>query len=72
MTWHTYSPFESSNIHSIRYNESTYTLEVAFQNGGIYEYYDIPSHVSKEFEQADSKGQYLAAHIKGVYRYSKV
>ncbi|QOD62742.1 KTSC domain-containing protein [Ochrobactrum sp. MT180101] len=72
MNWHTFQPFESSNVQSIRYNEATSTLEVTFHNGGMYEYYDVPAHVSQEFENSASKGQYLSAHIKGTYRYSKV
>ncbi|TBF70353.1 KTSC domain-containing protein [Rhizobium leguminosarum] len=72
MAWHTYSQFESSNIKEIKYDDAISTLEITFNNGGVYQYYDVPLHVSHEFENAASKGQYLAAHIKGAYRYSKV
>lgn len=72
MAWRAFSQFESSNIQTIRYDDETNTLEVSFKNGGIYQYYDVPSHVAEEFERAASKGTFLAANIKGVYRYSKV
>jgi len=72
MAWHQYPQFTSSNIESIRYDEEQSLLEVTFLNGGTYQYFDVPSHVSQAFEQAESKGQFLAANIKGHYRYSKV
>ena len=72
MAWHQYSAFTSSNIRSIRYSEDTGVLEVTFLNGGIYQYFDVPGHVSRDFENASSKGEFLAASIKGHYRYGKV
>lgn len=61
----------SSNIASIGYDEETATLEVEFNNGGIYHYFDVPSNVYSELISAESHGKYLAAHIKGYYRYAK-
>lgn len=72
MAWETFPEFSSSNIASIRYDAEQLTLEVAFHNGGIYQYYDVPSHVANDFKAAGSKGTYLASDIKGRYRYSKV
>jgi len=72
MSWHQFGAFESSNIQSIRYDDETQTLEVTFLNGGTYHYYDVPSQVSQDFERSESKGQFLAANIKGHYRYGKV
>jgi hypothetical protein len=72
MSWHNFQSFDSSNIRSIRYDEASQTLEITFHNGGVYEYYDVPSHVASEFESAGSKGQFLASRIKGHFRYSKV
>lgn len=72
MAWTQFPPFSSSNIASIRYEEQQQILEVTFHNGGTYQYFDIPSHVAADFAKAESKGAYLAASIKGLYRYSKV
>jgi hypothetical protein len=72
MAWHQYAAFSSSNIQSIRYDNATNVLEVTFLNGGTYQYFDVPDYVSMDFEQAASKGEFLAANIKGHYRYSKV
>ena len=63
---------ESSNINEIGYDSESQTLEIEFLNGSIYQYFDVPEHVYTELRAADSKGGYLAANIKGCYRYSKV
>jgi len=72
MAWRTLSPFTSSNLESVRYDDEQNVLEVTFLNGGIYQYFDVPPHVADAFERADSKGTFLASDIKGNYRYSKV
>jgi hypothetical protein len=72
MAWQTFPSFTSSNIASIRYEDAQMILEVTFHNGGTYEYFDVPSQVIEEFMSADSKGGFLAARIKGHYRYSKL
>ena len=65
-------PVSSSNIASIGYDPESETLEIKFLNGGVYQYFDVPSHVYKGLMSADSHGRYLARQIKGVYRYSRV
>lgn len=72
MAWKDFSPFSSSNIAAVRYEEEQSILEVIFLNGGTYQYYDVPIHVAEDFERADSKGSFLASAVKGNYRYSKV
>lgn len=63
---------ESSNIARYRYNSNAQTLTVEFKNGGTYDYYDVPDMVFAQMETAVSKGQFLAQHVKGVYRYARV
>jgi len=72
MAWHEFAPFASSNVAAARYDSEQLLLEVEFHNGSRYHYYDVPNYIAQAFEQADSKGQYLAAYIKGHYRYSRV
>lgn len=71
MSFKEFAPFTSSNIQSARYDEEAQVLQVTFNNGGMYEYYGVPSRIAVEFEHAESKGVYLAASIKGHYRYSR-
>lgn len=60
----------SSNIESIGYEDET--LQVQFLNGSIYQYFDVPEHIFIGLCDADSVGIYLAANVKGIYRYSRV
>jgi hypothetical protein len=62
----------SSNIAAIGYDEASSTLQVEFNNGTVYQYFDIPEYLFEGIRDADSVGGYLAAQIKGNYRYSKV
>lgn len=62
----------SSNVESIGYDEGSSTLQIEFKNGATYQYFDVPENVFTELRDADSIGGYLAARIKGTYRYSKV
>lgn len=72
MAWRDFSPFTSSNVAAIRYDPEQSVLEVEFHNGGCYQYYDVPEQVAQAFEQAESKGVFLAQSIKGHFRYSRV
>jgi hypothetical protein len=62
----------SSNVETIGYDADSQTLEVEFKNGTVYQYFDVSERVYEELRNADSVGGYLAAQIKGSYRYSKV
>lgn len=63
---------ESSNISRFGYTPETSTLTVEFKNGGVYEYFDVPTVVFEQMQAASSKGQFLAQSIKGHYRYARV
>lgn len=63
---------ESSNISRLKYVRETMVLTVEFQNGGRYDYYDVPERIFEGMKAASSKGQYLAQNIKGKYRYARV
>lgn len=65
-------PVQSSNISSIGYNVDSKTLEIEFNDGSIYQYFDVPNPIWESFQNADSKGQFLHQNIKGIYRYSRV
>lgn len=62
----------SSNIAAIGYDEDSSTLQVEFHNGGSYQYFDVPENLFEGLRDADSAGGFLAANIKGSYRYSKI
>ncbi|MFF7055934.1 KTSC domain-containing protein [Achromobacter spanius] len=62
----------SSNVKSVGYDAASETLEIEFNNGSVYQYFDVPERIYSELMSADSVGGYLAAHVKGIYRFSRV
>ncbi|HWR39168.1 MAG TPA: KTSC domain-containing protein [Patescibacteria group bacterium] len=62
----------SKNIHSIGYDPSTETLEVKFDSGAIFQYYNVPATVHAELMSSPSKGVYFDYKVKNSYRYNKV
>ncbi|MBN2178734.1 MAG: KTSC domain-containing protein [Deltaproteobacteria bacterium] len=61
----------SSNLSRVRYDETSQTLEVEFQNGNVYQYFDVPQQVFESLVGAESCGKYLNTNIKGYYRYAR-
>jgi len=66
------TPVSSSNVAEVGYDAVTMTIEIAFRNGTVYQYFDIPETVYQELMRANSIGQFLNQSIKNNYRYAKV
>jgi hypothetical protein len=62
----------SSTMVSMGYDPQSQTLEVEFQNGSIYQYYNVDAAMFDQFNSAPSKGQFLHVYIKNAYPYSRV
>jgi len=63
----------SSNLASVGYENTSNTLEVKFNHGGIYQYSNVPESVYLGLMNASSHGKYFDANIKkGGYSYKKV
>ena len=65
-------PVVSSNLSRIRYDENSNTLEIEFQGGRVYQYFDVPVQVFEGLRNAESYGQYFNAYIKGYFRYARI
>lgn len=63
---------ESSNLASIGYDAENEILEVQFNHGGVYQYFDVPQNVYEELMNADSHGVYFSANIRNDYQYEKM
>lgn len=63
---------ESSTIKALGYLSSAKVLEVEFVSGGRYRYFDVPQEVYNQFLLTESKGRYLASHIKNNFEYEKI
>jgi len=61
---------DSNMIAAAGYDPASRLLVVLFNTGRAYEYYDVPSEVYEGLMQAQSKGSYVNANIKGVYQYA--
>lgn len=60
---------ESTVIDALGY---TRVLEIHFESGRIYQYYDVPDDVYEGMMSADSKGRYFNAHIRDKYPYQEI
>jgi hypothetical protein len=65
-------PVISSNVAGYYYDEDAQTLEIEFRNGSVYQYDKVPQAVADQFEQAQSKGTFVAKALKGTYFGSKI
>ena len=62
----------SSTVLSVGYDLPSETLEVEFQNGGLYQYYNVPEAIYQQFMASDSKGKFLHMYIKNSFPCSRV
>lgn len=64
---------QSSALESIGYDPEKKILELEFRgNGGVWQYFRLPTAVYNKFIHADSLGNYFVTKIKGKYREMKV
>ncbi len=63
----------STMIVAIGYDPQLAVLEIEFKsNGVIWQYYDVPEYVWREFESATSIGKFFHNNIKGKYSEGRV
>jgi hypothetical protein len=60
-------------LQSVGYDPEKKILELEFKsNGGVWQYYRLPSAVYNKFIHAESLGNYFVTKIKGRYREQKM
>lgn len=62
----------SSNVKAVGYDVATHTLAVRFQSGQEYHYHAVSADKYAALVAAESKGGYIAKHIRGHHRATKV
>lgn len=62
----------SSSIVSVGYDPATETLEIEFNSGAVYQYYNVIQSIYEELMGSPSKGKFLAYQIKNFFPYSRV
>lgn len=63
---------ESSMIRSIGYDVDNVILEIEFNSGEVWQYYDFPESIWYEFSSSDSQGRFFHREIKNQYSESQV
>ena len=62
----------SSNLSSVGYDQTNQVLEIEFNSGGVYQYFDVPKPIHQELMNAASHGKYFHRNIKDNYSYDQV
>jgi hypothetical protein len=65
-------PVSSSNLKSVGYDALQQILEIEFQNGSVYQYYDVPLEIYEGLMNAPSHGKFFHQYIKGCFLYQRV
>ena len=62
----------STSLRSVGYDREDETLEIAFQSGGVYRYFDVPRETYEELLNARSQGGYFHENVRGRYDYRRI
>lgn len=62
----------STDISSVGYSPDSRTLEIEFNSGGIYQYFNVPENIYKALMNASSHGKYFNQNIRDIYQFSKI
>ena len=65
-------PVPSKEITQVGYQEDSETLEIQFVQGGVYQFFNVPSTVFDEFMSAPSKEGYYHSKIGERFPCSRV
>lgn len=63
---------ESSMIRSIGFDTESSTLEIEFNSGAVWQYFDFPESLWYEFENTDSQGKFFNREVKDQYTETRV
>lgn len=63
---------KSSNLKFASYDTNTKVLTTTFNNGSIYEYYDLPWGIFTKLRVSESQGKFFSTEISRKYKYKKI
>jgi KTSC domain len=63
---------ESSVLASVLYMRELRLLEVEFNSGKLYRYFDVPKQSYNELLTAESKGRYFNANIRNCFSSKQI
>lgn len=56
----------------MKYDHLQQILEVTYQSGHVYAYFNVSYEIYHQLIHADSKGKYMHENIIGVYDYASI
>lgn len=62
----------SSNLAEVAYSPKDEIMQIIFNNGNLYEYYNVPESTYQGLVNASSHGKYFWKNIRDKYRYRKI
>lgn len=65
-------PVDSSMFASIGYDPDQQILELEFNSGKVYQYFDVPLETYQEMMASSSKGGFFRAEINDFFEYSEI
>jgi len=65
-------PVKSSNLNSVGYDSTNNILEIQFNSGSIYQYFNVPNSIYMDLMKAASKGGYFHKNIKERYKFERI
>ena len=66
------TPVTSSHLDSVGYDPHSKTLEIEFNDGSVYQYFNVPERVYQGLMRAYSKGEFFHDYIRDTYSYTRV
>lgn len=67
------TPVSSSQIAAVGYDVDTQELRIAFNNGALYAYDDVPQDVFDNLKQSASVGSYFHSAVKNAgYSFRRI
>lgn len=57
-------PVQSEALRGVGYDARRRVLEIEFESGAVYRYFDVPARVHAALMAAESHGAYFSAHIR--------
>jgi hypothetical protein len=61
----------SSAISSVGYDERSAVLEVEFESGAVYDYFNVPKKVYRDLLKAPSKGSFVSRRVRDRYAFAR-
>jgi len=59
-------------LRTVGFDIASFTLELEFNSGAVWQYSDFPESLWYEFEAAESKGRFFLRDIKNQYSESRI